>query len=52
MPELNEKQQRLYDKLILGINMVCNEMPNTRDLMIKTLDELIEDLLNEWNNYR
>ena len=52
MAELNEKQQRLYDKLILRINLICNEMPKNRKFMINTLDELIEDLLNEWETLR
>ena len=52
MAELNEKQQCLYDKLILAINIACYEKPNNREFMIRTLDELIEDLLNERNNYR
>ena len=50
MAELNEKQQNLYEELLHYINVASTG--NLREAMIETLDNLIEDLLKEWDNLR
>ena len=52
MAELNDIQQKLYDKIISGLNLLADEYPLTVKLIIQDLDTLVEDLLNKWNNLR
>ena len=52
MAELNEEQQELYDRLITGICLLSLDRDKTRELLIETLDNLVESLLKEWDNFR
>ena len=52
MAELNDIQQKLYDKIISGLNLLADEYPLTIKLIIQDLDALVEDLLKEWDNLR
>ena len=52
MAELNDKQQALYDKIIKGLNLFAADYPKSVRLIINDLDNLVEDLLKEWDNLR
>lgn len=47
MRELNDKAQKLYDELIDKINYYLDIMPKSKEKLIKTLDDLVDELLNE-----
>ena len=51
MAELNEKQQTLYEILLNFINVACDS-ETIRKTLINLIDDLIEDLLKEWDNLR